>query len=205
MALYIIRHGETAGNADGIVQFPHIPLNERGLMQARLAGQRLRADAKISCIIASDYQRARMTAEQIQAETGAELIFNELLRERHFGDLRGKRHVEIGDINHPELAPPNGETWPQFHRRVDEAWAMIGEAAGANDDGDLAIVTHGLVCFSLALRHLQVPEGYQAAPNFGNTSITQVEPYTPWRVVRINCCAHLDEYSTDRTRPTSGI
>ena len=205
MALYIIRHGETAGNADGIVQFPHIPLNERGIMQAQLAGKRLRGEANIRRIVASDYERARMTAEQIQAETGAELVFNELLRERHFGDLRGKRHVDLGDINHPELAPPNGETWPQFHRRVDDAWSMICSEAEACNDGDLAIVTHGLVCFSLALRHLGVPEGYQAEPNFGNTSITHIEPLAPWRVLRINCCTHLDEHSADRTRPTSGV
>ncbi|MEZ5592044.1 MAG: histidine phosphatase family protein [Gammaproteobacteria bacterium] len=197
MALYIIRHGETAGNVDGIVQFPDVPLNERGLTQARLAGKRLR-NANLVRIIASDYDRTRMTAEQIQAETNAPLEFNELLRERHFGDLRGKSHSEIGDLHHPELAPPNGETWPMFHRRVDQAWAMM-QAAAAEADGDVAIVTHGMVCFSLALRHLQTPENYQATPTFGNTSITQVEPAPPWRALLINCCAHLDELNADRT------
>jgi len=198
MSLYIIRHGETAGNAGGIVQFPDIPLNERGLAQARQAGQRLR-EAKLVRIIASDYARTRMTAEQIQAETGAPLEFNELLRERHFGDLRGKSHTEIGDINHPELAPPNGETWPMFHRRIDQAWAVV-QAAVAETDGPLAIVTHGLVCYSLALRHLSTPPDYEPVPRFGNTSITQVETTPPWRTRLINCCAHLDALSADRTQ-----
>ena len=199
MAIYIIRHGETAGNASGVIQFPNTPLNERGLTQARLAGQRLRS-ANLVRIIASDYDRARMTAEQIHAEIKIPLEFNELLRERHFGDLRGKSHSEIGDINHPELAPPNGETWPMFHRRIDQAWAMV--QATAMDHGaesDIAIVTHGLVCYSLALRHLQTPADYQAMPSFGNTSITQVEATPPWRALLINCCAHLDSLSADRT------
>jgi probable phosphoglycerate mutase len=198
VTLYIIRHGETAGNANGIVQLPDIPLNERGLTQAQLAGQRLQ-DANLVRIIASDYARAHMTAEQIQAATGAPLEFDELLRERHFGDLRGKSHTEIGDINHPELAPPNGETWPMFHRRIDQAWIMI-QTAVAETDGPLAIVTHGLVCYSLALRHLTTPADYEPVPRFGNTSITQVEAAPPWQVQLINCCAHLDSLNADRTR-----
>ena len=34
MAIILIRHGETPGNRDRIIQFPHIELSDRGLEQA---------------------------------------------------------------------------------------------------------------------------------------------------------------------------
>lgn len=190
MTLYIIRHGETAGNAARIVQFPDVSLNERGLEQACRLGERL-ADAGIARIVCSDYQRAYMTAEQIRRTTGAEMLIDPDWRERHFGDLRGRPHSEIGDLYHPDLAPPNGETWEDFHQRIDHAWAGVTQHLAAIS-GALAIVTHGLVCYSLALRHLQLPPAVQADTNFRNTSLTEVEPSTPWRVTRLNCTEHLD-------------
>ena len=61
MSILLIRHGETAGNANRVVQVPETPLSERGLAQAALLGKRL-ANAGISQILASDYARAAMTA-----------------------------------------------------------------------------------------------------------------------------------------------
>jgi broad specificity phosphatase PhoE len=188
--LYLIRHGETAGNAGGIVQFPDVPLNERGLDQAGQLGRRL-AGIGIELILSSDYQRARMTAETLQIATGAELRFEPLLRERHFGDLRGRPHAEIGDLYAPDLEPPNGESWALFHARVEQAWAAVTEVA-ATVRGRMAIVSHGLVCFSLATYHLSLPEGETATMAFRNTALTEIEPCAPWRVTRLNCIAHLE-------------
>lgn len=188
--LYLIRHGETVGNASGIVQFPYVPLNDRGREQARRLGRRL-ADAGIELILSSDYQRARMTAEVIQAATGAELRFEPLLRERHFGDLRGRSHAEIGDLYAPDLEPPNGESWAVFHARIEQAWAAVTEVA-ATVRGRMAIVSHGLVCYSLAAHHLSLPEGETATMTLRNTALTEIEPRPPWWVTRFNCIAHLE-------------
>ena len=39
--VYFVRHGETAENAGGVVQGQtDVPLNENGLIQARLVGER---------------------------------------------------------------------------------------------------------------------------------------------------------------------
>lgn len=197
--LYLIRHGETAGNAGGIVQFPDVPLNERGQEQARQLGRRL-AEAGIELILSSDYRRARMTAEAVQAASGAELRFEPLLRERHFGDLRGRPHAEIGDLYAPDLEPPNGESWAVFHTRVEQAWAAVTEVA-ATVRGRLAIVSHGLVCYSLAAHHLSLPEGETATMAFRNTALTEIEPRAPWRVTRLNCTAHLEDADA---RPIAG-
>ena len=189
MTLYIIRHGETAGNAERIVQFPDVELNQRGLQQAQRLGQRLAA-CGVNRIISSDYRRAQMTAEAIQQASGAELQLSADWRERHFGDLRGQKHSDIGDLYHPDLDPPNGESWAVFHARIDRAWSEVHHHLNTSP---LAIVTHGLVCYSLALRHLQLPPQIRAHTDFRNTSVTEVEPIPPWRVVVLNCTTHLDD------------
>ncbi len=189
MTLYIIRHGETAGNAERIVQFPEVELNQCGLHQAQRLGRRL-AERGVKHIISSDYRRAQMTAEAIQQASGAQLQLSPDWRERHFGDLRGQKHSDIGDLYPPDLDPPNGESWTVFHTRIDCAWSEVQKHLAT---GSLAIVTHGLVCYSLALRHLQLPPQARAHADFRNTSVTEVEPIPPWRVVVLNCTAHLDD------------
>ena len=190
--LFLIRHGETEGNALRIVQHPHVPLSPRGLVQAERLARRLAAEG-IARIVASDYARAVATAEHLQRATGAPLVIEPLLRERNFGDLRGRPYAELGfDMFEPDYAPPNGETWPMFHERVDRAWAKVQELAAATSDGSLAVVTHGLVCRSLAARHLILGHGVVAPERWENTSLTIVDWPAPWRVRLLNCVAHLD-------------
>jgi probable phosphoglycerate mutase len=190
--LFLIRHGETEGNALRIVQHPHVPLSPRGLVQAERLARRLAAEG-ITRIVASDYARAVTTAEHLQRATGAPLVIEPLLRERNFGDLRGRPYAELGfDMFEPDYAPPNGETWPMFHERVDRAWAKVQELAAATSDGSLAVVTHGLVCRSLAARQLILGDGVVAPERWENTSLTIVDWPAPWRVRLLNCAAHLE-------------
>ena len=190
--VFLIRHGETEGNALRIVQHPHVPLSPRGLVQAERLARRLAAEG-IARIVASDYARAVATAEHLQRATGAPLVIEPLLRERNFGDLRGRPYAELGfDMFEPDYAPPNGETWPMFHERVDRAWAKVQELAAATSDGSLAVVTHGLVCRSLAARHLILGDGVVAPERWENASLTIVDWPAPWRVRLLNCVAHLD-------------
>lgn len=190
MAIYLIRHGETAGNRHRVVQVPETPLSPRGLEQAERLGRRL-ARAGIARIVSSDLARAAMTAERLRAATGAPLALDPLLQERNFGDVRGTPYAELGtDLFGPDYAPPNGETWADLHARVDEAWRRV-RAAAAETPGHLAVVTHGLVCYSLALRILQLPGETKATMAFGNTSVTIADPDPPHRVRLLNCTSHL--------------
>jgi 2,3-bisphosphoglycerate-dependent phosphoglycerate mutase len=189
--LFLIRHGETEGNAQRIVQRPEIPLSPRGVIQAERLARRLAADGIVR-IVSSDYARAAATAEHLRHATGAPLSFEPLLQERNFGDLRGRPYAELGfDMFEPDYAPPNGETWPVFHERVDRAWTRV-QALAAESGGNLAVVTHGLVCRSLAARHLILAEGESAPERWENTSLTIVDWPAPWRVRLLNCVAHLD-------------
>jgi probable phosphoglycerate mutase len=191
VSLLLIRHGETVGNASRTVQLPDDPLSARGLAQAECLARRL-TTAGIAHIVSSDFARARSTAEALRRHTGAPLSIEPLLQERNFGDLRGTPYAELGlDMFALDYAPPNGESWAVFHARVDRAWARV-QALAATIDGDLAVVTHGLVCRSLAERHLMLADGLLAPERWENTSLTIVDCPAPWRVRLLNCVAHLD-------------
>jgi probable phosphoglycerate mutase len=193
MTIFVIRHGETAGNAARIVQTPETPLSERGLRQAELLGRRF-AGASLGGILASDLARAAMTAECLAAASGAPVHFDALLHERNFGDVRGTAYADLEvDLFDPDFVPPGGESWEDFHRRVDRAWAAIRAAAAATA-GDLAVVTHGLVCASLVRNHLAIDALEPPPPErlvFGNTAVTSVDSEPPWAVRRLACTDHL--------------
>jgi broad specificity phosphatase PhoE len=190
-SIFLIRHGETVGNASRMVQHPEDPLSPRGIAQAERLARRLAGEG-IAAILSSDYARARTTAACLQQRTGVPPVFEPLLQERNFGDLRGTPYSEIGfDMFGPDYAPPNGESWPVFHARVDRAWMRVQQQLAATTEGHLAVVTHGLVCRSLAARHLMLPDGAVVPERWENTSLTIIEPPAPWRVGLLNCIAHL--------------
>jgi len=194
--IYLIRHGETTSNAARVVQTPETPLSKRGIAQAERLARRL-AREDITQIVSSDLARALMTAERLRAATAAPIELEPRLQERNYGDIRGRAYADIGaDILGPDYEPPGGETWEDFHARVDTIWndvtKMVGRMAGG-----LAIVTHGLVCFSLALRHLRLLDGVVVPRHWGNTSLTVIEGEPPWAVRLLNCTAHLDDLTAD--------
>ncbi len=192
MAILLIRHAETPSNAARVLQTPGTPLSDRGREQAQRLARRLR-DEGVAHILSSDLSRAVMTSEALRASTGVQLEFEPLLQERNFGDLRGRPYAELAqDPFGPQFVPPGGESWEVFHRRVDTAWDRIREIASGTR-GNLAVVTHGLVCHSLVSRHLGAGVLDPEVTGFPNTALTIVEASPPWRVQLLACTAHLEE------------
>ena len=189
MAIFIVRHGETDGNASRMIQSPETPLNERGIAQAEALAERLAGEG-VARILASDYTRARMTAGALHRATGVSIEIDPRLRERDFGDWRGTSHDVVPHFLDDGVAPPNGETWETFHVRAGAAWAHIANLAREAADNVVA-VTHGLVCYSFALHHLALPAGIEADRGFQNTSVTVAGSRAPWTVTTLNCTAHL--------------
>jgi len=190
MAIFLIRHGETASNAARIVQTPETPLSEHGLAQAERLARRLAGEG-IAEILSSDLPRARMTAERIAAATAAPIAFDAGLQERNFGDLRGRPYAALGiDLFASDYAPPNGESWDAFHARVDATWPRVLDVAAAAR-GHLAVITHGLVCRAVAERVLRLDRAALDTP-WRNTSVTIIDG-PPWRARLLNCTAHLDD------------
>lgn len=200
MAIYLIRHGETALNASGVMQVPETPLSENGLAQAERLAARLAGEG-IAHILASDYARAAMTAAAVQRSTGVALTSEPLLRERNLGDLRGRAYAELDfDPFAADYAPPNGESWGAFHERVDRAWENVAELA-AETDGNLAVVTHGLVCRSVVSRIAETAQLPTPDHGWFNTSVTILDREPPFTVRLMNCASHLEGHADNAKGP----
>ena len=221
MAIWLIRHGETPGNRDRIIQFPDTALSERGLAQAARLGQRLAAE-RIGEIWVSDHRRAQQTADAVAQTTRAPLEILPELGERSLGDLRGRPYSELEfDPFVPGYLPPNGESWEVFHERVDRAWARIeahwlDRFADREDAGHLAIVTHGLVLRSLFERRLLNAQeldlhgrgtGQVSIANTAVSIIASARQGTALahRVELLGCIAHLDDDTAPRVNPNVGM
>jgi probable phosphoglycerate mutase len=145
-----VRHGETAWNAQGRIQ-GHLdsPLNEEGLAQALLLGERL-ARERFDAIYCSDLGRVLQTIQPLLDRTGAAVIRHEHLRERHLGVFQGLTTEECrekfpGDYarfhaRDPEHAVPQGESIREVYARVS---SFFVEAAARHRGRSLLIVTHG--------------------------------------------------------------
>jgi broad specificity phosphatase PhoE len=136
--------------------------------------------------------RALATAESIRRATGAPVEDWPDLRERSFGALRGRPYAECPvDIFAPGFAPPEGETWDEFHARVERAWRRV-VARAAETRGNLAVVSHGLVCASIASR--QVGLGDRGAPPaWPNASLTILSTQPPHAIELLACAQHLGD------------
>jgi len=195
MRLFLVRHGETEANAVRVVQRPEVPLSPRGRAQAERLARRL-AETGVARILTSDLRRAAETAERVAEAAGAPLELEPLLRERDYGEIRGRPYAELEregvSIFAPGYAPPGGETWEAFFARVERAWARIREVA-ARTPGSVAVVTHGLVKHAIASRQLSPALGVEPARivPFANTAVTVLEG-PPWEVRLLGCTAHLE-------------
>jgi len=152
--LILIRHGETAWNAEKRLQgHLDIPLNEEGLRQAAALGAAL-ADEGLDAIVSSDLQRALQTAQAVADRAGLPVQVDRGLRERCFGAFEGLLYGEIGE-RYPEAHAawkardrharyPAGvhvaETLDEFFRRVVGTIERLVQGRGWRK---VALVTHG--------------------------------------------------------------
>lgn len=92
---FVVRHGETAWNAQGKIQgHSDIPLNETGRIQAA-QGQKLVSPLGALKIYSSDLSRALDTAKIMTQQDVATIETNTLFRERHFGLIDGMLSDDI--------------------------------------------------------------------------------------------------------------
>ncbi|HKP60349.1 MAG TPA: histidine phosphatase family protein [Polyangiales bacterium] len=192
MSIVLVRHGETDGNATRVLQLPDVPLNARGMRQAERLADRLQT-LPITQIVCSDLLRARMTAAPIAARLGLQVAYTPLLQERNFGDLRGRSYASVGGNPFAlDFVPPNGESWPVFHQRVEQAFAYIAKLRDELAKGELLVVTHGLVCRAMFERHIAWVDAGQPPERFHNTAVNILDPRAPYAARLANCCTHLD-------------
>lgn len=89
--IYLVRHGETDNNKQGIIQGSTVdaPLNSTGIKQAKAAAQRLKT-VPFAAAFSSQAVRANQTAKIISLEHKLAVTAHHILRERGFGELEGQ-------------------------------------------------------------------------------------------------------------------
>jgi len=152
--ILLIRHGETAWNAERRLQgHLDIPLNEEGERQAA-ALARVLAGEEVDMIISSDLSRAASTARAVAEVHGLPLHTDASLRERCFGAFEGLLYDELPShfpeayaqwkARDPHARYPDGEgraeTFAEFAQRAVDAVCRIAEAHRGKR---LIVVSHG--------------------------------------------------------------
>ena len=163
--LFLIRHGQTAGNVQGqYVGSLDIDMTDEGRLQAKSAKQYL-SKVNFSNIYSSPLKRAANTAQIIAEGTGLKVRTMNDLRELDFGKWEGLKFEEINaqynkdyqdwledPYNHP---PTGGESFNDLIARADKEVKKIVQE---NPDGSsVAIVSHGGVILSLIVNWLGIP------------------------------------------------
>ncbi|KAG6865919.1 hypothetical protein C0991_010420 [Blastosporella zonata] len=141
--VYVVRHGETQENRDGVIQGQlDTSLNEVGLKQARIVGEKLRS-IPFEIAFSSDLQRASKTAEAILAHhPGVELQKKVELRERFMGDMQGKTKLQaaLGDrrMESGAFFAARAETW--WLKDILDGTALLPTKS---EPYHVLVVTHG--------------------------------------------------------------
>jgi broad specificity phosphatase PhoE len=92
-----------------------------------------------------------------------------------------------------------------FHARVRDAFSLVCARACELNGASLVVVSHGLFCASLVSTCARLPDGTPAPSRFGNTSVTLVDPLSPFLVSLLNDVSHLSGTALDDERAPSGL
>ncbi|MEZ4523725.1 MAG: histidine phosphatase family protein [Thermomicrobiales bacterium] len=193
MRLWLVRHGETQHNLDGIFQGQlDTPLTERGVQQARLTAEAL-THIPFARICSSDLMRAFDTAEPIAEGRSIEVEPDERLRELHYGVLQGVAYADFRDVlrshgverewgpgvfSERGIAPPDGESLDDLIARIRLFLSEIEDQSA--EGGDVAVVTHGGTIRSFMTEILGLPaeeRGKFALSNCGVTCFARADDH----------------------------
>ena len=195
----MVRHGETAWNAEGRVQGQlDIPLSATGLAQAQCVAGVL-CTGSFSALYASDLERVRQTAQPAAEKLGLRICVDPALRERHYGTFQGLTYAEAKrtlpadyarfKAKEPDFAFGTGESLRAFFQR---SIACLESIARRHRDEEVLVFTHGGV-LEMAYRHatgcgLSTPRTCELP----NAALNWIEvDGALWRVLGWADCSHL--------------
>jgi probable phosphoglycerate mutase len=203
--LCLVRHGETAWNAEGRVQGQvDVPLSAVGRAQARAVAAAL-AGERFAAIYSSDLARVRQTAEPAAERLGLPVALDSRLRERHYGMFERHTYVEVRERYPAEYARfrdkdldfdfVSGESLRTFAAR---ALACVAALIERHAGESILVFTHGGV-LEMVYRHasgrtLSSPRDFELP----NAALNRVEARPgAWRVDAWAEVAHLERALDD--------
>lgn len=145
MEIYVVRHGQTDYNVQHLFQgHLDIPLNEIGIAQAKETAQKFK-NIKIDCILVSPLKRTIQTAEYINSIAKANLIIDDRLIERSFGDMEGRTNTPEWNIEmmldfDENYTYQNIEPVKEFFQRI---YNFLDDIIEKYKGKRIILVTHG--------------------------------------------------------------
>jgi len=209
--LFLVRHGQSAGNAEGrFGGHGPTPLSKLGMRQAEVTAKTL-AKEGVSAIYSSDLHRAVQTAEPLAKLLGLTVTATAAFRERHVGVLEGLTFDESKE-HHPKdyyaLLNRNvhhvitkGESYRHLLRRATgELWDILRRHHGER----IAIYSHtGAICFMTlhlmgAIRRDTKQTPWIVTSNCGINRF-EIRGRNNVRVLALNDTRHLQDKTGDES------
>ncbi|MBA3352190.1 MAG: histidine phosphatase family protein [Blastocatellia bacterium] len=207
--LYLVRHGQSAGNAQGrFGGHGPTPLSQLGERQAEITAKMLAREG-VTVIYSSDLERALQTARPLSELTGVTINPTTAFRERNVGVLEGltfdesketfpKDYYALVNRNVHHVIT-NGESYRHLLRRsTTELWDILRNHTGER----IAIFSHtGAICFlTLHLMGAIRPDTKQTpwivTSNCGINRF-EIRGRNNVRVLALNDTRHLAEITGD--------
>lgn len=150
MKLYVIRHGQTDWNVEGKIQGDtDIELNQTGIEQAYNAIEKIKK-YDIDLIVSSPLKRARKTAEIINKEINCNIIFDDALKERCYGEYEGLIRKDLKDDELIQSGRLDNFYANELYKGIEgvqnlcnRVWKLIEELKNKFNDRNILLVTHG--------------------------------------------------------------
>jgi broad specificity phosphatase PhoE len=202
MRVLLVRHGESEGNASGIIQGRlDYGLTAAGRAQAECVADYLAAQG-VTRIVSSPLLRAHQTAEIIAARLGLPIEPDPRLQEYDIGAISGlspaqvrERFPEVISSWQKGLRPhyPGAEDRDAFHVRVRDVLEHL-----ADSDGTVLGVTHGGVIASACHTVIGLEQERGGLFETANCAVTEVTRDRSGRLVltRTNDTCHLGRLLT---------
>ncbi len=188
--IYLTRHGQNRDNLNGILNGHRDgPLTEKGIEQAyELAGEIKKTNIIFDNIYSSPLSRALDTASIISTTiSGPKPIIEELLIERNFGIMTGKKISDIEALCAPNiiktelityfLNPDGAETFPDMMNR---AGVLIDKIKNEHKSGNVLLVCHGDIGKMIYAKYYDLDwKNVLAQFHFGNCDLLLLSKESP--------------------------
>jgi len=199
--LFLVRHGETESNRQGLaLGRADVPLNDRGRKQVGQVAAALVAEPLLA-VYASPLQRTVDTATPIAAAHDLPVSIEPAFIEMDVGEVEGLTFAELRErypgllekwasADGPLSAMPGGERLLDVQQRATEA---VRSLAARHADGAACVVTHNFVILSLLADALAIDLNSFRRLRHAVGAITMLElrQGRHTRVLRLNDTCHL--------------
>ena len=205
----LIRHGETEWNrVEHFRGRADVPLNENGLAQAKVTGQRIAAQWTPVAIYSSPLGRAVKTAEAIAWHFNLPVQVNPGLIDIDYGQWQGltpgearERWPEVIDAwyNAPHTARiPGGETLDELRARAERT---VNELAARHEGQTIVLVGHTVInrIILLSVLGLGNDHFWRIRQNTCAVNVFEVEAGV-FTLVSLNDTCHLREEQRDERK-----